>query len=702
MEGKIVEYVEKQRVTTAICLEESINSLRLLTPLNREIGLSKTRIVLVSQERYLTSNRQGMIKTLKEVVEKRESLKNNVDVLGLWELLSEERGTYNASTLAELCFSGEVTSHKQSAILRALLEEKIHFKLRGHKFEVMSKEYIERLMRQKVKEDERIKKIEEAANWLNAVYLGKDVTPPQKKDEYINILKEWCVFQEEAPQAPPPRKTYSPGQAKMAKEILDKAHLSTDNAFRVLVNLGVFSKHENVLLPRYGIRVRFPDEVKSETSLLIKTIPDFLKDREDLTKLYTFTIDGPETRDFDDALSIEEKDGHYRIGVHITDLTPFIPPKSKLDEEARERGTAIYMPDGRIPMFPEEIPDELGSLKKGQIKPTMSFLVDLDSNSNILGYRILPSLIRVDARFTYDEVNELLTKDIYPVRNPWLGDRDEKNKFSSISTGPNAPSEFSNGVYLKKLHQLALQFRQRRLSQGGMVITLPELIISFLPQDTLEVKQRNPEQPSRILVAEFMIMTNYITASFLHENSIPAIYRGQPQPRERIMDGTSQDLFTTYLQRKLLNRPQLDTRPVFHHILGLEKYTAATSPLRRYLDLIIQRQLVYYLREKKPLYIEKDFSPLIPHLEECSRRTLTVCNQRLKYWLLTHLKQQIKHIIEAYILEKIPRGYRILLSEYLLETELINSKEHFRQGDKVRVKIEAVNPKKQFLKVVLG
>jgi len=656
MQGKIVEYIEKQKVATAICLEEGKNSIRLLTPLNREISLSKARIILVSQERYPTENREELINTLKEVVRKRESLKNEVDVLGLWELLSEERGTYSIAALAEFCFSGKVTSHKQSAILRAFLKEKIHFKLRSHKFEVMPEGYIERLMWQKVKEDERLKKIEEAANWLNAIYKGNEIEPPQGKEEYINVLKRWCIWQEEVPQA------------KMAKEILNKAHLNTDGAFRTLVNLGVFSKHENILLPRYGIKTSFSDEVKSETSILIKTAPDFLKDREDLTKLYTFTIDGPETKDFDDALSIEQKDNHYRIGVHITDLTPFILPRSKLDEEARERGVTIYMPDGRIPMFPEEIPDELGSLKRGQIKPTMSFLIDLDSNSNILGYRILPSLIKVDARFTYDEVNNLLTKDID----------------------------------LKRLHELALQFRQRRLSQGGMVITLPELIISFLPQDRLEVKQRNPEQPSRILVAEFMIMANYITASFLHENSIPAIYRGQLPPKEKIMNGTCQDLFTIYLQRKLLNPSQLDTKPVFHHILGLEKYTSVTSPLRRYLDLIIQRQLVYYLREKRPLYVEREFSPLISLLEECSRRTLTICNQRLKYWLLTYLKQQIKHKIEAYILEKISRGYRILLPEYLLETELINPKEQFRQGDKVRVKIEAVDPKKQFLKVVLG
>jgi len=655
MRGKIVEYIERQRIVTAICLEEKRDNLHLLTFLNKEVKLGKARIILVSKEAYTTENREQIIKRLNEAVEKRESLKRQIDILELWKLLSEDGGSYTIGELAEFYFPGKITSDQESAIFRALFEERVHFKLKGKKFEVLPEEYIKRLILQREKENERIRKIEEASNWLKAIYLGEEVEPPKEADEYINLLKDWYIFKEESPHV------------KLIKDILSKANLNTDDVFTILVKLGVFSKHENTLLPRYGIRVSFSNEVKLEASFLVKSKPN-LDNRKDLTGLYTFTIDGPETKDFDDALSIEEKGDHYTVGIHITDLTPFILPDSKLDEEARERGAALYMPDGRIPLFPEEIPDELGSLKKGEIKPAVSFLIDLDNNSEILNYEIIPSLIRVDDRLTYDDADDLIKED----------------------------------ASFNRLYDLALKFRKRRLAQGGMVITLPELVILFLSQDTLEIKQRNPEQPSRILVAEFMIMTNYITACFLHEKGISALYRGQLPPRKKIMNGTCQDLLTVYLQRKLLNRSRLDTKPIFHHILGLEKYTAITSPLRRYLDLIIQRQLVYYLMEKRPLYEERELSILIPHLEERSRRNLTVYNQRLKYWLLTYLKQRVKDKIEAYILEEIPRGYQILLPEYLLETELIDKRPHFRQGDRVMVKIQEVDPKKELLRVVLG
>ncbi|HDD45146.1 MAG TPA: RNB domain-containing ribonuclease, partial [Candidatus Desulfofervidus auxilii] len=184
--------------------------------------------------------------------------------------------------------------------------------------------------------------------------------------------------------------------------------------------------------------------------------------------------------------------------------------------------------------------------------------------------------------------------------------------------------------------------------------------------------------------------------------SIPALYRLQPPPKERIMNGISRDIFTLYLQRKLLNRSQLDTKPAFHYILGLEKYTSVTSPLRRYLDLLIQRQVMCFLQKGEPFYSEKELSFLIPHLEEISRRTHMLSTQRIKYWILTYLKQRIKEVTEGYILEKTSKGYKVLLPDYLLEADLLLNKGELQQGDKVKIRIETVNPVKDLLRVVLG
>ena len=658
MEGKIVEYIDARKVIAAICLEEKKEKVRLLTAQNRETVLNKNRICHISKEKIsLKQSREILLSILKEEIEKRNALKNTIDVLGLWELLAPEGGVYSIKTLAEFYFPNTPSSTQEAALFRALFEEKLRFKFKGDGFEVQSPEKVKEILKQKAKEEEKKKKIEEAANWFKAIWTGQMIEPPANSKEYIQLLKEWCFWKEDAKDA------------KIIKEILEKAGLNTeDHPFLLLVKLGVFSKHENILLHRLRIPIVFSEKVKTAIQILIQQKPSYFHNREDLRDLYTFTIDGPETKDFDDALTLYRDGKKFIIGVHITDLTPFIKPGDILDEEAKERGTSIYLPEKRIPMLPEPISDHLASLKANETRPALSFLIALNENAKILNYRILPSIICVDRHFTYDEVNCLLTQD-----------------------------ETFNILY-----QLALKFRKKRLEQGGMIIALPELVFSFISDNVAEIRQRDPEQPARILVAEFMIMANYLMAKFLEERSIPALYRLQPPPKERIMNGISRDIFTLYLQRKLLNRSQLDTKPAFHYILGLEKYTSVTSPLRRYLDLLIQRQVMCFLQKGEPFYSEKELSFLIPHLEEISRRTHMLSTQRIKYWILTYLKQRIKEVTEGYILEKTSKGYKVLLPDYLLEADLLLNKGELQQGDKVKIRIETVNPVKDLLRVVLG
>ena len=658
MEGSIVEYIEARRIITAFCLSQKDGKVHLLTSQNREVVLNKTRICLISRQKYpLDQPREEILSILKKEVEQRENLKKEIDVMALWELLAEDGGSYSPHFLAELYFSSNPSSTQESAIFRALFDENIHFKLKGNKLDVRSKEKVDEYLRQKAQQEEREKEIEEAANWLQSLWLGKSIPSPAKSKQYIQLLKEWCYWQEEAPQA------------KITKQILQRAGLNLkDHPFLLLCKLGIFSKHENLLLHRLSIPTMFSEESKLAMQNLLENKPDFSEGREDLTSLYTFTIDGPETKDFDDALSLNKENGNFVVGIHITDLTPFIKKDDVLEKEAQRRGTSLYLPDQRIPMFPEQIANQFASLKKDKIRPALSFFITLNEDAHILNYQILPTIIQVDQHFTYDEVNSLLTKN----------------------------------ETLQTLFSLALKARAKRLEQGGMIIALPELVFFFSSDNIVDIKLRNPEQPGRILVAEFMILANYLAAMFMEKKGIPSIYRSQLPPRDRVMNGTSKDIFILYLQRRLLSQSQLKTRPAFHHVLGLDKYTSITSPLRRFLDLILQRQIVYYLQEGKPLYTEDELSSFIPYFEEIIHRTNMIFSQRTKYWVLNYLKKRIKTTVEAYILEETQQGYKVLLPDYLLETVLLGPRGKFKQGDKIKIRIEAVNPLKELLKVGLG
>jgi len=658
MEGSIVEYIDARRIITGFCLSQKDGKVHLLTSQNREVVLSKTRICLVSKQKYpLDQPREELLSILKKEVEQRENLKKEINVMVLWELLAEDDGCYSPHFLAELYFSSNPSSTQESAIFRALFEENLYFKVKGNKLDVRSREKVDEYLRQKAQQEAREKEIEEAADWLQSLWLGKSISSPAKSKQYIQLLKEWCYWQEEAPQA------------KITKQILQRAGLNLkDHPFLLLCKLGIFSKHENLLLHRLSIPTMFSEESKLAMQNLLENKPDFSEGREDLTSLYTFTIDGPETKDFDDALSLNKENGNFVVGIHITDLTPFIKKDDVLEKEAQKRGTSLYLPDQRIPMFPEQIANQFASLKKGEIRPALSFFITLNEDAHILNYQILPTIIQVDQHFTYDEVNSLLTKN----------------------------------ETLQTLFSLASKFRAKRLEQGGMIIALPELVFFFSSDNIVDIKLRNPEQPGRILVAEFMILANYLAAMFMEKKGIPSIYRSQLPPRDRVMNGTSKDIFILYLQRRLLSQSQLKTRPAFHHVLGLDKYTSITSPLRRFLDLILQRQMVYYLQEGKPLYTEDELSSFIPYFEEIIHRTNMIFSQRTKYWVLNYLKKRIKTITEAYILEETQQGYKVLLPDYLLETVLLGPRGKFKQGDKIKIRIEAVNPLKELLKVGLG
>jgi len=658
-----VEYIDRQRILCAVVLEVKNQRLRLLTENNREVKLSAARLLHKDSARLnISMGREKIVDALKEVANKRKALLNEVDIKDLWEILNTEQVWIDLETMTEFCFPDNPGADHESAVLRAFFDDRLYFKFNLDRFFPNSVQQVDRLNAQRQEEERRNRLIELGGEWMKS--LLANAAPPsdateQDIQEFVEILRSFYLFEKDSPHH------------ALAKAMISKAGLErTTGLFPLLVKLNVFDDNENLDLLRLDIATDFADGILQSAQKTVANRPACDDDakRHDLTALSLMTIDGQSTLDFDDALSIEKKGNHYRLGIHIIDVGRFVLKGDCIDQEALSRGSSIYMPDQKIPMLPAMLAEGLCSLKAGELRPAISTMVNLSPSMEIIDYEILPSMISVKHQLTYYDVN--LTAD--------------QNQEVVI------------------LREIAEKFRRQRLGSGAVQINVPEINVWLADDRTILVNKINRESPGRMLVSELMILANWLMAKYLAENGMPAVFRSQPEPRERLYKGDEGTLFQNWMQRRFLNRFVLDHSPGKHSGLGLDAYVTATSPIRKYFDLITQRQIRALLELEQP-YTAAEIDQLIQMLQVPMTNVSKVQFGRHRYWLLKYLEQQIGRKEEAIVLNKRRNIYQILLTEYMVECDLpLTSGLQLKPEDLIQVTIQNVSARKDLLQVAIG
>ncbi|MFZ0483977.1 MAG: RNB domain-containing ribonuclease [Desulfobacterales bacterium] len=658
--GNIVEYIDRQKIMCAVILEVKNQRLRLLTESNREINLSANRLAHMCETCLDVSiGRNKMVDTLKEIVGRRNALINNVDIKELWEVLNTEQEWIDLKTMTEFCFPDSPNDDHEAAVVRAFFQNRFYFKFQHDRFFPNTQDHVERKIAHEREVARKNRIIQEGGDWLANVMNDNDPLIPDDKLEIVDLLNSFYLFGRE-------NENYD-----LSKAILARAGIDPDEElFNVLVKLGVFRENENIDLYRYNISTGFPDDVNQYATRLIASTQDSLdtNHRKDFTMLPLMTIDGQSTLDFDDAISLEDCKDHYRLGIHIVDVGHFVKKGDIIDQEALSRGSSIYMPDHKIPMLPSSLAEDLCSLRAGRLRPAISILVNLNRSYEINDYEITPSFIKVEQQLTYYDVNIIAddNKDIIALRN------------------------------------IAEKFRQKRMSAGAIQITLPDIHIWIAADGEISVNRINRESPGRMLVAEIMIMANWLMAKFLAEHHVPAIYRSQASPRERLYKGNNGTLFQNCMQRKLLSRFILNPEPENHSGLGLDAYVTATSPIRKYFDLATQRQIRSIFGLETPSTRE-EINDVIQFLEQPMSRVARIQYRRHRYWLLKYLEKQIGQKEEAIVLYKKRNSYQIILREYMIECELsLSNGMELRPEDLIQVTLQHANARKDVLSVFMG
>ncbi|MBW2369652.1 MAG: VacB/RNase II family 3'-5' exoribonuclease [Deltaproteobacteria bacterium] len=666
--GKIVEYIDRQKILCAVVLEVKNTRLRLLTENDREVSIAANRLSHQSKTVLdLSMGRTKMVAELKETAERREALIDRIDIKGLWDVLNTEQEWINLPTMTQFIFSNSPTCDHESAVVRAFFHNRRYFKFNADSFFPYTEKQVRHLATQAEKEAKRDRTIREGSQWMSRIMkdepslVNVEATPTENPKEIIEILKSFFLFGKDA-------NGYGIGKALLAKANIRDPEI----IFKLLTRVGVWHPDENLDLLQHRVPMAFSQAVAAHAANLGKkdggVNGQSHKKRRDLTDLSVLTIDGPSTLDFDDAISIEDRGDHHLLGVHIADVAHYVRKNDPVDKEALARASSVYMPDGKIPMVPEILGDDLCSLMAGKTRPAISLIIKLTPTGRTLGYEFFPSTIAVDRQLTYTDADEMAESD----------------------------------PRIALLHQIADRFRQRRLSQGAVQLTLPELSVWLDENAIPNLTRVDRESPGRMLISEIMILANWITAKFLSENQMPAVFRSQPEPKDRLFQGEGGSLFQNWMQRKCLSRFVLGTRAEHHSGLGLNAYVTATSPIRKYYDLITQRQIRAILGLEDP-YTEEEIVRLMQMLDGPMSYVPRIQFRRNRYWLLKYLEAKIGQKEEAIVLSKRRNGYQILLPAYMVECFLPQSSGiRLKPEDVIQITIQQVNARKDDLTVFMG
>ena len=655
--GRLAEVVEHRRPYVAYVLGAKGKRLRVITPTGKETTVSSGQILLISRGVYRGLSRNEILTLLSERDRRREGLKAEVDPAELWELVVDEAESFDPYELAEIYFGASAKDDEAAALIRIVLEDRLYFRLRGNQILVHTRQQVEKLKLAKQREEERLRRLSQGEIFISKLMQGEKIedVPEEIREYFLSALKELCLLDRET------------SRIKEVKEVLSRLRATgPETPFRLLVKAGVFREDENLEILRFKIPTEFPEEVLREAEQLRERPLE----REDFTLLETFTVDAADTRDFDDALHFEDLGDRYLVGVHITDVSSVVPPDSEIFREALRRIVTLYLPERIIPMLPPVLSEERLSLKVGEVRPAVSFLITFSPEGEILESRISLSRIKVARRLTYEKVDRLLAE----------GD-----------------------PFFTALFRLAQNFQKRRWQKGALSVNLPEVVLRV--DSSGEIKLERLEfTPARMMVAEFMIAANFVAAEFLKNHDIPAIYRFQKEPLEKILEPGEEDLVKAFLQLRYMVRGEQGLEPEFHHGLGLPVYTTVTSPIRRFTDLINQHQLVAYLAEQRPPFSREELEKVLPEIEERQTATNQVRARTHRYWLLKYLKHHCQgRRIGALVLEAGERRARVLLPDFMLPAELqLPPGRTVRTGEEIKVLVQRVNPRLEVLKLALA
>lgn len=583
-----------------------------------------------------------------------------------WELLSESGESTEPAALALLLFS-EQRPGQCYAAHRLLSEDKIYFKRKGDRYEPRSAAQVEELQYQIEKEAQRQAEWDGFLSRVSQVLGGESLEWHESDRPRLETLERFALLGDES------------SQRNAAQEILRALSYSpsAEGAFQLLVDLGLWSIHENLALRRSQIPIQFTETALVMAQHRLADMPPDPDDdaRLDLRALKVYTVDDESTQEIDDGISLETlTDGRQRIWIHIADPTRWVLPGDALDLEARRRCTTLYLPTGMVPMFPLELAAGPMSLTQGRECCALSFGVVLSEDGAVEEYCITASLIKPTYRLTYEDVDEML------------------------DLGIQAEPELLAIAHWAKVRQ------RWRATQGAISIHMPETSIKVTDEDVIDIRVFD-DSPARQMIAEMMILAGDVAARYGQSHNLVMPFRSQPQP-ELPSDEELMQLPTGLVRdcaiRRCMPRSEMGITPARHATLGLESYSQVTSPIRRYTDLLAHFQIKAHLRGEPLPFSSTEMTELTQGVSSAAYEAVLVERQTKRYWALEYLRRQGSDVVWSAMLLRWLREHDrlglVIFEDLGLELAMRFDRD-VELGERLQVRVVHVSPRQDVIRM---
>ena len=574
--GAVIEYLEQGRLHAGLVVREQANQVAVLGANSREKVFSRDLVLLRHQDRKAT--RENLAAVLAAIEEERLRLAGELDLNLLWEVVAEQGRSFTAEELAELFF-GRRSAGATSVMLAALLQDRLYFMRRHMDFVPRGAEQVERLRVQYDKVRLRSEASRRTRNLLRGIIEDGLTPPPEEAQELAAELHRYL-------DNPFTRSRDLTAMIEAALPDIPPA----EAAYEILDRIGATPPGSRFALIG-GLRDHFDEAALEEARLSVAPSRD--PGRDDAA----VTIDDDDTVEIDDAISCALlPDGTFRVRIHIALVADLVPKGGPMDQEAAQRCTTVYLPETSIRMLPDAIATDRASLIAGIERHVLTTDAQISASGELIGYSIYPSRIKIASRLSYERADELITGE----------------------------SGSDTAATLRQLHEVASRLRERRRSAGALLIQRREPKIKVSASGEIQITLIDNSSPSRELVAELMVLCNHAAARFAAEKRIPLVYRVQP--------GTGGDLAG--------QRPHLSLHPEFHAGIGLACYAQTSSPIRRYMDLVLQRQLIAALADKAPPpYEAEELLRLLANAEASETEGRDLDRRAKRYWTLRYLER---------------------------------------------------------------
>ena len=634
-ENEIVLFRYRNRLLAGVCLQVSRTKVRFAVSPKESVNVPLENVLVPTEQMAENKNEAGKWQATVEEASR------DLDLEELWTLVAEEDGVWSVDELADLYFGDAVDAQQQAMFVWAL-ERGDYFEADGRGFSALDERTIAERELAAQQEEEREADRLRFVDWFRNGVGDAD-------EGWIVRIQDVVLNGEHS------------SEIRWLERMVGES-VTPKRAFERLVAQKVWGEHTFLDLMRESIEIDFSSEVLEAIQHI--DMDALLSDerREDLRHVDAVTIDDASTKDMDDAVSVQFfEDGTYQIGVHITDVSALVSQGSALDATASERAASLYFPDQKISMLPSELSEGMGSLQPDTDRLAISMLCHVGHDGTLGETQFLRSVIRCREKLSYDAVDGILDESTHP-RYPML----------------NA------------LFQVGEQLLLNRIDAGALSVANLNRRVDVSDAGEISVSIQTRHSRADLLVSELMVFTNAEVGRFCAAHEIPVFYRVQQAPDISEVEPTDNERLHRYRVLKQMRPASSSLTPGLHGGLGVTPYCQATSPLRRYLDLVTQRQLAGFLSGEGAPYSEEDLNAVGEGNADRSRTIGRLERQRERYWLCKYWNDLRGQTFDALVLDVWAHNCKVEVVDFAWQADVRVTRD-VTPGEMISVRLNRVD-----------